>query len=129
MLSCSRFVTAETNPPNDYVTPIGKAKVELEGKDVTVVSFSRGVSHSLAAAKLLAKEGISVEVINLRTIRPLDVDTIVASVKKTNRIVTVEEVASPPPATLRCRSNESGLGMGAVRRGVRDCRAHVGASV
>ena len=75
----------------DFLTPIGKAKVELVGKDVTLVSYSRGVSLSLKAAALLEKEGISAEVINLRSIRPLDVASIVASVKKTNRLVTVEE--------------------------------------
>jgi pyruvate dehydrogenase E1 component beta subunit len=76
----------------DFVIPIGKAKVEREGKDITIVSFSRAVGHSLAAAKRLADEnGIQVEVINLRSIRPLDEATIVQSVKKTNRIVTVEE--------------------------------------
>ncbi len=75
----------------DFVTPIGKAKVERAGKDVTIVTFSRGVSLSLAAAAQLEKEGISAEVINLRTIRPLDIATIVESVKKTNRVVTVEE--------------------------------------
>jgi pyruvate dehydrogenase E1 component beta subunit len=75
----------------DFLIPIGKAKVEREGTDVTIVTFSRPVGHSLEAAKKLQAEGISVEVINLRSIRPLDEATIVKSVKKTNRIVTVEE--------------------------------------
>ena len=75
----------------DYVYEIGKAKIEREGKDVTLVSFSRGVRHCLEAAKLLEKEGVSTEVINLRSLRPLDREAIVNSVKKTNHIVTVEE--------------------------------------
>ncbi|CDH51575.1 thiamin diphosphate-binding protein [Lichtheimia corymbifera JMRC:FSU:9682] len=75
---------------SDYVLPIGKAKVEREGKDITIVSHSRSVGFSMKAAEELAKSGISVEVVNLRSIRPLDVDTIVASVKKTNRLITVE---------------------------------------
>jgi pyruvate dehydrogenase E1 component beta subunit len=73
------------------VIPIGKAKIEKSGSDVTLVTFSRMVGHSLQAAAVLEKQGISVEVINLRTIRPLDRDTIIESVKKTNHIVTVEE--------------------------------------
>ena len=75
----------------DYVYEIGKAKIEREGKDVTLVSFSRGVGRCLEAAKELEKEGVSAEVINLRSIRPLDRKAIVESVKKTNHIVTVEE--------------------------------------
>ncbi|SOD93929.1 pyruvate dehydrogenase complex E1 component subunit beta [Caenispirillum bisanense] len=76
---------------DDFVLPIGKAKVERQGKDVTIVAYSRMVGVALDAAALLAEEGIDAEVINLRTIRPLDVTTIIASVRKTNRIVTVEE--------------------------------------
>ncbi len=75
----------------DFILPIGKAKVERQGHSVTIVSYSRMVGVALEAAEELAKQGIEAEVINLRTIRPLDVDTIVASVKKTNRIVSVEE--------------------------------------
>jgi pyruvate dehydrogenase E1 component beta subunit len=75
---------------DDFVLPIGKCKVEREGSDITFVAHSKMVSHSLEAAELLAKEGISAEVINLRSIRPLDIDTIKASVKKTNRLVIVE---------------------------------------
>lgn len=71
--------------------PIGKAKVEREGKDITIVSHTLGVSHSMAAAEMLKKEeGIEAEVINLRSIRPLDIETVIKSVKKTNRLVTVE---------------------------------------
>ena len=70
---------------DDFLIPIGKAKVEKEGSDVTIVAHSRMVSHSLEAAETLAKEGVKAEVINLRSIRPLDIDTIIKSVKKTNR--------------------------------------------
>jgi pyruvate dehydrogenase E1 component beta subunit len=76
---------------NDFVLPIGKAKVEREGTDVTIVAFSIMVDVAMKAAATLAEQGISAEVINLRTIRPLDVATIVESVKKTNRVVSVEE--------------------------------------
>ncbi|MCB1782592.1 MAG: pyruvate dehydrogenase complex E1 component subunit beta [Alphaproteobacteria bacterium] len=75
----------------DYVIPLGRAKIEREGKDVTIVTFSIMVGKALAAAEKLAEQGIDAEVINLRTIRPLDRHTIIESVKKTNRIVTVEE--------------------------------------
>jgi pyruvate dehydrogenase E1 component beta subunit len=75
----------------DFVLPIGKAKVERAGKDVTLVSFAIGVTWAMQAAEELAKQGIEAEVINLRTIRPLDAETIVASVRRTNRLVTVEE--------------------------------------
>jgi pyruvate dehydrogenase E1 component beta subunit len=75
----------------DFVLPIGRAKVERPGKDVTIVAFSLMVGTALKAAEALAREGIEAEVINLRTLRPLDVETIVASVRKTNRIVSVEE--------------------------------------
>jgi pyruvate dehydrogenase E1 component beta subunit len=75
----------------DFVLPIGKARVAREGKDMTIVSYSRGMAYALDAAKRLAEEGIEAEVIDLRTLRPLDTDTVIASVKKTNRIVTVEE--------------------------------------
>lgn len=78
-------VSAEAMTDN-FLLPIGKAKVELEGSDVTIVAHSKMVTHSLEAAQALAKEGIKAEVINLRSIRPLDIDTIKASVKKTNRL-------------------------------------------
>ncbi|MEL7019032.1 MAG: pyruvate dehydrogenase complex E1 component subunit beta, partial [Pseudomonadota bacterium] len=80
---------------DDWVLPIGKARVAREGTDVTIVSYSRGVKFSLEAAETLAGEGISAEVVDLRTIRPMDVETIVSSVKKTNRLVTVEEGWGP----------------------------------
>lgn len=75
----------------DYVLPIGKAAVLREGDDVTIVAFSLMVGHALKAADELKKQGISAEVIDLRTIRPLDGETIINSVKKTSRLVTVEE--------------------------------------
>ncbi len=76
---------------NDYVIPLGKARIVRTGGHVTVVSWSNGMSYALKAADELAKEGIEAEVIDLRTLRPMDTDTIVASVKKTGRAVTVEE--------------------------------------
>jgi pyruvate dehydrogenase E1 component beta subunit len=78
-------------PTGDHVVPIGKARVVRPGKDVTLVGHSIAVGHALEAAEALAAEGIDAEVIDLRTVRPLDVETILSSVKKTNRIVTVEE--------------------------------------
>jgi pyruvate dehydrogenase E1 component beta subunit len=75
----------------DFVLPIGRAKIERPGKDVTITAFSLQVGHALAAAEKLAADGIDAEVINLRTLRPLDTATIVESVKKTNRLVSVEE--------------------------------------
>jgi pyruvate dehydrogenase E1 component beta subunit len=76
---------------DDYIVPIGKAKIARTGKDVTLISWSNGMNYALKAAEELAKEGIEAEVIDLRTLRPLDTDTIIASVKKTGRAVTVEE--------------------------------------
>ncbi|MFT9257207.1 MAG: pyruvate dehydrogenase complex E1 component subunit beta [Acetobacter sp.] len=75
----------------DFILPIGKAKIERAGKDVTIVAFSIAVGTALEAAEELAKQGIEAEVINLRSLRPLDTATIVESVKKTSRLVTVEE--------------------------------------
>ena len=80
---------------DDWVIPIGKAKIAREGSDVTLVSYSRGVKFALEAAAKLAEEGISAEVIDLRTLRPMDTQTVIASVKKTNRVVTVEEGWAP----------------------------------
>ncbi|KAL8218812.1 hypothetical protein R6Q57_022185 [Mikania cordata] len=76
---------------SSFCLPIGKAKIEREGKDVTITAFSKMVGYALKAAELLEKDGINAEVINLRSIRPLDRATINASVRKTNRLVTVEE--------------------------------------
>ncbi|MGK7866860.1 pyruvate dehydrogenase complex E1 component subunit beta [Falsiroseomonas sp. E2-1-a20] len=75
----------------DFILPIGKAKVEREGTDVTLVAFSIMVGMAMQAAEALEAQGISAEVINLRTLRPLDIETVVKSVKKTNRLVTLEE--------------------------------------
>jgi len=76
---------------DDFVLPIGKAKVERGGTDVTLVSWGIGMTYTMKAAEELAGMGISAEVINLRTIRPLDIETVLASVRKTGRVVTVEE--------------------------------------
>ncbi|MDE2334673.1 MAG: pyruvate dehydrogenase complex E1 component subunit beta, partial [Rhodospirillales bacterium] len=83
--------TFECPTADDFVLPIGKAKVERPGTQVTIVAFSIMVGTALAAAEALAEQGISAEVINLRSLRPLDTATIVESVKKTSRLVTVEE--------------------------------------
>ena len=80
---------------DDYVLPIGKAKVRREGTDVTITAHSRMVGFALQAAEKLAEEGIEAEVIDLRTLRPLDHETIVESVKKTNRLVSAEEGWGP----------------------------------
>ncbi len=76
---------------DDYVLPIGKAKIARSGTDVTIVAWSMGMSYALKAAEELAKENISAEVIDLRTLRPMDTGTIIESVQKTGRLVTVEE--------------------------------------
>ncbi len=75
----------------DWLVPIGKARIARAGGHVTIVSWSRGMTYALDAAERLAEEGIEAEVIDLRTLRPLDLETVLASVRKTNRIVTVEE--------------------------------------
>ena len=80
---------------DDYVLPIGKAKVRREGKDVTITAHARMVGFALQAAEKLAEEGIDAEVIDLRTLRPLDHETIVESVKKTSRLVSAEEGWGP----------------------------------
>ena len=76
---------------DDFTIPFGKAKIERSGDDVTIVTFGIGVTYALKAAEKLAEEGIAAEVVNLRTLRPMDTETILASVRKTNRCVTVEE--------------------------------------
>lgn len=78
-------------PEEEYLIPIGKADVKREGTDVTIVSYNKMMKIALGAAEELEKEGISAEVIDLRTIRPLDVATLINSVKKTNRMVVVDE--------------------------------------
>jgi len=76
---------------DDYTVPFGKARIWREGKDVTIVSFGIGMTYALEAAEKLAEEGIDAEVIDLRTLRPMDTASIIKSVMKTNRLVTVEE--------------------------------------
>jgi pyruvate/2-oxoglutarate/acetoin dehydrogenase E1 component/TPP-dependent pyruvate/acetoin dehydrogenase alpha subunit len=78
-------------PEEDYIIPLGVADIKRPGKDVTIVTYSRMVLRALEAADILAKEGIDVEVVDLRTLKPLDIDTVVASVKKTGRLVCVSE--------------------------------------
>jgi pyruvate dehydrogenase E1 component beta subunit len=84
------FPMSDEAQSSDFVIPIGKAKVEREGTDVTIVSFSKMVGLALEASEVLSASGISCEVVNLRSIRPLDRDTIINSVKKTGRIVSIE---------------------------------------
>ncbi|MBV9567128.1 MAG: pyruvate dehydrogenase complex E1 component subunit beta, partial [Hyphomicrobiales bacterium] len=76
---------------DDFVIPIGKAKIARPGSHLTIVAWSIGMTYALKAADQLAKEGIEAEVIDLRTIRPMDIETVIASVRKTNRLLTVEE--------------------------------------
>ncbi|MBI3762980.1 MAG: alpha-ketoacid dehydrogenase subunit beta, partial [Chloroflexi bacterium] len=78
-------------PDGDYTVPIGRADIKRAGNDVTIVALSRSVLHALAAADKLAAEGISAEVIDARSIRPMDVETMVNSLKKTNRMVLAHE--------------------------------------
>jgi pyruvate dehydrogenase E1 component beta subunit len=78
-------------PEEEYLIPIGKADIKREGTDATIVSFGKIIKTAYAAADELAKDGISVEIIDLRTVRPIDYDTVINSVKKTNRLVVVEE--------------------------------------
>jgi pyruvate dehydrogenase E1 component beta subunit len=83
--------TFECPVDDDFILPIGKAKIERVGTQVTLVAFGIMVGLALKAAEMLAAEGIDAEVINLRSLRPFDTETVIASVKKTNRVVTVEE--------------------------------------
>jgi pyruvate dehydrogenase E1 component beta subunit len=78
-------------PDGDYTTPIGKSKVQRPGKDVTIVTYSKMLETSTKAAEQLAQEGIEVEIIDLRTLRPLDMEPVLESFRKTNRAVIVEE--------------------------------------
>ncbi|GCD76864.1 pyruvate dehydrogenase subunit beta [Thermaurantimonas aggregans] len=78
-------------PEEEYLIPIGKADIKRQGSDVTIVSFGKIIKVAYAAADELAKEGISCEIIDLRTVRPIDYDCVINSVKKTNRLVIVEE--------------------------------------
>jgi 2-oxoisovalerate dehydrogenase E1 component len=83
----------EPVPEDDYTVPIGVADIKNEGSDVTVVSYGQGVHLSLQAARQLAREDVSVEVVDLRTLKPLDIETVAESVRKTGRLVTVTEAA------------------------------------
>jgi pyruvate dehydrogenase E1 component beta subunit len=76
---------------DDFLLPIGKARIARKGKDVTIVSFSMGMRYATQATEKLVAAGVDVELIDLRTLRPLDIDTVIESVKKTGRLVTVEE--------------------------------------
>jgi pyruvate dehydrogenase E1 component beta subunit len=84
-------VSSEVPDDPDFTVPIGKAKIERSGTDVTIVGLSLTVGRALKAAELLAEDGISTEVINLRSLRPFDTETLVKSIQKTNRLVCVEE--------------------------------------
>lgn len=81
----------EDVPEEEYTVPLGKAKIVLEGEDVTLIAYGAMVQESVKAAQELEKEGISAEVVDLRTIQPLDIETIIASVEKTGRVVMVQE--------------------------------------
>ena len=85
------FSVSDNVMSDEFLVPIGKAKIMRKGKHLTIATFSRMVQLALDAAELLHKEGIEVEVINLRTIRPLDRETIIESVKKTHHLMVVEE--------------------------------------
>jgi pyruvate dehydrogenase E1 component beta subunit len=78
-------------PEGEYLIPIGKSKVQRTGKDVTIVTYAKGLELSLKAADELAKDGVEVEIVDLRTLRPLDMEPVLESFKKTNRAVIVEE--------------------------------------
>uniref|UniRef100_A0A2D4F5F0 Pyruvate dehydrogenase E1 component subunit beta n=3 Tax=Micrurus TaxID=8634 RepID=A0A2D4F5F0_MICCO len=84
------FELSEEVLSKDFIVPIGKAKIEKQGTHITLASHSRSVGHCLEAAAVLAKDGVECEVINLRSIRPLDIETIETSIMKTNNFVTVE---------------------------------------
>jgi pyruvate dehydrogenase E1 component beta subunit len=78
-------------PEEEYLIPIGKADIKRAGSDVTIVSFGKIIKTAFAAAKELSARGIEVEIVDLRSVRPIDYDTVISSVKKTNRLVVVEE--------------------------------------
>ncbi len=84
-------VRGEVPTEEDYLVPIGKAKIQRPGRDVTIAAYSKGLDLALKAAEALAKEGIEAEVVDLRTLRPLDMQPIYQSLEKTNRLVVVEE--------------------------------------
>ena len=115
---------------DDYVVPIGKARIARAGNDVTIVAWSMGMSYALKAAEELAKEGIDAEVIDLRTLRPLDTDTVVESVKKTSRCVTVEEGWPQSGVGAEIAARRDGARLRLSRRAgrcaspARTCRCH-----
>ena len=83
--------TSEVPRLDDFTVPIGKARIHRAGSDITIVTWSIGMTYAIKAAEELAREGIEAEIIDLRTIRPMDTDTVIASVQKTGRCITVEE--------------------------------------
>ncbi len=109
-LNLYRSFRAEV-PEGEYTVPIGKASVVKEGKDVTIISYGAMVHTSLKAAEELEKEGISAEVIDLRTLIPLDIDTLVESIKKTNRAIVVQEAqkTSGAAAEVIAQINEKAI--------------------
>ena len=117
----------------NIVIPIGKGKIVRTGSDITITAFSIMVGKVLEAAELLSSEGINIEVIDLRTIRPLDVETIINSVKKTNKLITVEEgwptsgigaeiAATTPTGTLVVKTCISSLSIGSVEPSILSTR-------
>jgi 2-oxoisovalerate dehydrogenase E1 component len=89
------YGTKGPQPPDDHVVPIGKAKIVRPGRDLTVVSVSRMVQEALAAAAEVARDGIDVEVVDLRTVAPLDTETVLESVRKTSRLLIAHEAVVP----------------------------------
>ena len=104
-----REMTAMEVPEEEYLIPIGKADIKREGSDVTLVSWSFQVNNALAATDQLEKDGISVEIVDLRSLVPMDVEAIVNSVKKTGRLVVVHEAMkrAGPAGEIFCRVNEA----------------------
>jgi len=98
-------------PEGEYTVPIGKANVVREGKDITIIAYGLMVHTAVKAADELAKNGVSAEVIDLRTLMPLDIDTIVESIKKTNRAIVVQEAqkTSGAAAEIIAQINEKAI--------------------
>jgi len=120
-VECTMLYANKDNVPQEYYTiPLGKAAVRREGSDVTIITWGRYVAPSLKAAEELANQGVSAEVIDMRTLAPLDMDTVLASVAKTKRAVVVHEAArtAGPGAEIATRIHEELHGelAGAVRR-------------
>jgi pyruvate/2-oxoglutarate/acetoin dehydrogenase E1 component len=90
-LEHKRLYSVKGPPPEQEIVPLGQARVARRGDDLTIVSIGKGVPDALGAAAALAEDGISIEVVDLRTLRPLDLETVLASVSKTNRVLAVEE--------------------------------------